>query len=59
MNSAICIKKRYASKVSVGEMRLLRYIHGKILQNRISNEKLHGMVVVTSREDKVWAHRLR
>lgn len=52
-------KKQHASKMSVTEMRMLRWMSGKTLRYGIRNENICAMVGVKLIEDKIGENRLR
>ena len=47
------------NKFSVTEMRILKWICGKTLKDRISNKHIRELVGVTPIEDKMRENRLR
>ena len=53
------IKKQHISKMSVAEMRMLRWMCGKTRKDRIRNEHIREMVRVAPIEDKLRENRLR
>lgn len=53
------IKKQHISKMSVAEMRMLRWMCGKTRKDRIRNECIRETVGVTQIEDKLRENRLR
>lgn len=48
------LKKQHVNKISVFEMRILRCVYGKTLQDRIANENLRRMVGAAPIKDKIW-----
>ncbi|KAL7247477.1 hypothetical protein ACSBR2_002399 [Camellia fascicularis] len=53
------IKKQHVDKMSVAEMRMLRWMCGKTRQDRIRNECIREWVGVAPIEDKLRENRLR
>ena len=53
------ILKQHVNKLRVTEMRMLRWICGKTLKERIRNEHIREMVGVAPIEDKMRENRLR
>ena len=51
--------KQHVNKLRVTEMRMLRWICGKTLKDRIRNEHIREMVGVAPIEDKMRENRLR
>ena len=52
-------KKQQVIKMSIAEMRLLRWMCGKTGNDRIRNANIRDMVGVASIEDKLRENRLR
>ena len=52
-------KKQHMNKINVAEMRMLRWMCGKTLRDRIKNENIRSMVGVAPIEAKIKEHRLR
>ncbi|KAJ4809245.1 hypothetical protein LUZ62_021811 [Rhynchospora pubera] len=52
-------KRRHVQKMSVAEMRMLRWICGHTRKDRIRNDDIRDMVGVTPIEEKLIQHRLR
>ena len=53
------IKKQHVRKINVTEMRMLRWMCGKIWRDKIRNERIHKMIEVASIEEKMRENRLR
>ena len=53
------IKKQHTHKISVAEMRMLRWMCGKTRINKIRNENIRSLVGVAPIEDKMRENRLR
>ncbi|KAI8559998.1 hypothetical protein RHMOL_Rhmol04G0220700 [Rhododendron molle] len=53
------IKKQQVNKMSVAEMRMLRWVCGKTRRDKIRNETVHEMVGVAPIEEKLRENRLR
>ena len=53
------VKKQYVSKMNVAEMRMLRWMCGKIWRDKIRNERIHKMIEVAPIEEKMRENRLR
>jgi hypothetical protein len=53
------IKKQQVNKISVAEMRMLRWMCGKTRRDRIRNETIREMVGVAPIEEKLRENRLR
>jgi hypothetical protein len=53
------VKKKYTHKMSVAEMRMLRWICGHTRMDRIRNEDIRSKVGVAPIEEKMREHRLR
>ena len=51
-------KKQHTQKISVAEMRMLRWMCGKTRMNKVRNEDIHSLVGVTPIEDKMRENRL-
>ena len=47
------VKKQHVSKMNVAEMRMLRWMSGKIRRDMIRNEQIRKMIVVTPIEEKM------
>lgn len=52
-------KKQHMSSMSVAEIRILRWMYGKTLEDRIRNENIRRMIEVTPIEDMREKDRLR
>ena len=52
-------KKQHTQKISVAEMRMLRWMYGKTRMNKIRNEDIRRLVGVAPIEDKMRENRLR
>ncbi|KAJ4747829.1 magnesium transporter NIPA (DUF803) [Rhynchospora pubera] len=52
-------KRRHVQKMSVAEMRMLRWICGHTRKDRIRNDDIRDMVGVAPIEEKLIQHRLR
>ena len=53
------IKKQHTQKISVAEMRMLRWMCGKTRMDKVRNEDIRSLVGVAPIEDKMREHRLR
>ena len=47
------VKKQYASKMNVAEIRMLRWMCGKTRRDKIRNEQIFKMIEVTPIEKKM------
>ena len=52
------VKKQYVSKMNVVEMRMLRWMCGKIKRDKIRNKRIHKMIEVVPIEEKIRENRL-
>ena len=52
------VKKQHEAKMSVAEMRMLRWMCGKTRKDRIRNVNIRSMVGVAPIEDKMRENRL-
>ena len=52
-------KKQHVHKMSVTEMRMLRWMCGKTRKDKVRNEHIRGLVGVAPIEDKIRENRLR
>ena len=53
------VKKQYVSKVNVAEMRMLRWMCGKTMRDKIRNEQIRKMIEVAPIEEKIRENRLQ
>lgn len=53
------INKKYVNKMSVTEMKILRWMNGKTRNNRIRNESICVSLNITSIGDKMKENRLK
>ena len=53
------IKKQHTHKISVAEMRMLRWMCGKTRMDKVRNEDIRSLVGVAPIEDKMKENRLR
>ena len=53
------IKKQHTHKISVTEMRILKWMCGKSRMDKVRNEDIRSLVGVASIEDKMRENRLR
>ena len=51
-------KKQHTQKISITEMRMLRWMCGKTKMDKVRNEDIHSLVGVTPIEDKMRENRL-
>ena len=52
------VKKQYVSKMNVAEMRMLRWMCGKTMKDKIRNERICKMLEVAPIEEKIRENRL-
>ena len=52
-------KKQHTQKISVAEMRMLRWMYGKTRMDKVRNEDIRSLVEVAPIEDKMRENRLR
>ena len=52
------IKKQHTQKISVAEIRMLRWMCGKIRMDKVRNEDIRKLVEVAPIEDKMRENRL-
>ena len=53
------IKKQHTHKISVAEMRMLRWMYGKTRMDKVRNEDIRSLVGVAPIEDKMRENHLR
>lgn len=53
------VKKQYIQKMSIAEMRMLRWMNSVELKNRVKNENIGRKLEVASTENKMRDNRLR
>ena len=52
-------KKQHIQKISIAEMRMLRWMYGKTTMDRVRNENIRCLVGVVPIEDKMRENHLR
>ena len=52
-------KKQHTQKISIAEMRMLRWMCGKIKMDKVRNEDICSLVGVAPIKDKINENRLR